>query len=147
VIDKNDKLWVLTDGGSEGNPYGHEKPGLIKIDAPTLSIEKTYRFNLEESPSELTINGTGDTLYFINKDVYRLAVDSENSPELFLESPYEGSYSGGYYGLGVDPATSEIYVADAIDFVQRGVVYRHSPDGTAVDTFKVGINPGDFCFK
>jgi len=47
----------------------------------------------------------------------------------------------------VDPYSSEIYVADAIDFVQRGMVYRFSPEGVAVDTFRTGIAPGGFCFN
>ena len=141
------KLWVLTDGGFDGNPYGYEQPGLLRINTDTYEIEEVFRFELDDLPSELMINGGGDTLYFLNRHVYRHAVGSFSDPEIFIESPYIGSNIGGYYGLGIDPARSEIYVADAIDNVQRGVVYRFSSNGIAVDTMKVGIIPGSFCFK
>ena len=52
-----------------------------------------------------------------------------------------------FYGLAVDPANSDDYVADAIDYSQPGVVYRFRQDGTAVDTIRVGVTPGAFCFK
>ena len=146
IIDKYNKIWVLTDGGFEGNSYGYEEPGLIRIDAETRKIEKTFRFNILDSPSELKINGSGDTIYYINRHIYRLATNSEEQPEKIIESTYS-SRTLGYYGLGIDPTTSEIYVADAIDNVQSGVVYRFMPDGSPVDTFKVGIIPGEFCFK
>jgi len=55
--------------------------------------------------------------------------------------------NGGYYGLGVDPVRSDVYVADAVDHVQRGVVYRFSAGGVALDTLRTGINPGNFCFR
>ena len=51
-----------------------------------------------------------------------------------------------YYGLAIDPKTSEVYVADAIDYVQYGVVYRLSPQAAPLDTIRVGITPGSFCF-
>lgn len=146
VLDKYGKIWVLSDGGIDGNPFGHEAPGLTRIDALTRVIEQTILFNLEDNPTELTINGAGDTLYFIDRNIYRLATNSTSLPGVFIESPYTGII-GGYYGLGVDPITSEIYVADAIDHVQRGVVYRYSPGGAPLDTLKVGISPGAFCFK
>ena len=148
VMDRYDKIWTVTDGGYPDSPYGHEAPGLIKIDAATRTIERIFRFKLGDWPSELVINGTKDTLYFINRHIYKLPVTATNFPETpFIYSKYENQYSGGFYGLTVDPETSEVYVADAIDYVQPGIVYRHSPKGMAVDSFKVGIIPGAFCFR
>jgi hypothetical protein len=51
-----------------------------------------------------------------------------------------------YFGLGVDPLTSEVYLADAIDYQQPGVVYRYAPSGEEVDAFRVGVIPGAFAF-
>jgi len=147
VMDKDNKLWVLTDGGFEGNPYGYEEPALMRIDADSYEIEEVFRFELDDLPSELTINGGGDTLYFLNRHVYRHAVGSSGEPEIFIESPYLDANIGGYYGLGIDPVRSDIYVADAIDNVQRGIVYRFHPNSEPIDTLKVGIIPGSFCFK
>lgn len=147
AVDRFGKIWVLTDGGVEGSPFGHERAGLIRIDASTRAIEEILRFAPGDSPSELQINGSADTLYFINRDVFRMAARPGKVPELFIESPYSGDYPGGFYGLGIDPHSSEIYVADAVDFVQPGWVYRFRPDGEPSDTFRVGIAPGSFCFK
>jgi glutamine cyclotransferase len=147
VLDRNHNLWVLCDGGAVGSPYGNEAPGLLKITAGTTGAQIVYRFSPEEMPTELKINAAGDMLYFINRDVFRYAVDGSAEPELLIESPYEGSLLTGFYSLEVDPVSSEIYVADAIDFVQRGMIYRYTPEGMPVDTFQTGIAPGSFCFK
>ncbi|MCK4879204.1 MAG: YncE family protein [Bacteroidales bacterium] len=147
VLDRHQTLWVLCDGGVEGSPYGTEPPGLLKIGAGSTEAEIVHRFSSGEMPTELKINGGGDTLYFINGDVYRYAVNGATDPEVLIESPYEGTMVTGFYGLDVDPVSSEVYVADAIDFVQRGMVYRFTSEGVPVDTFRTGIAPGGFCFK
>jgi DNA-binding beta-propeller fold protein YncE len=146
VLDKNNALWVLSDGGWEGSPYGYETPGLVKIDAGSRKAKLVFRFNDSDRPSALRINGTGDTLYFINRHVYRIPAASAAVPDQFISSPYEADYWGGFYGLEVDPVTSEVYVTDAIDFSQPGVVYRYSPEGMPVDTIEAGIVPGAVCF-
>lgn len=146
VLDRFNKLWVLTDGGFPGSPYGHEAPGLIRINAVTREVERIIRFSEGDHPADLKMNGTRDTLYMINRHLYRMPVFSGEDPQVFVESPYEGTNAGGFYGLGVDPFTSDIYLADAIDHVQRGVVYRYRSDGSPSDTFRVGISPVDFCF-
>jgi hypothetical protein len=110
-------------------------------------VEWIYRFQLGNRPSDLTINGSGDTLYFLNRHVWRHPVTSSNDPEVYLDSPYPEGSTGGYYGLGIDPVSSEIYLADALDQVQPGVVYHFSPGGIPKDTLKAGIAPGSFCFK
>jgi DNA-binding beta-propeller fold protein YncE len=147
VLDRHHALWVLCDGGNEGSPYGTEAGGLLKIASGSTEAEIILHFTEGETPRDLKINGTGDTLYFINGDVYRFAVEAMAGAELVIESPYEGNTMSGFYGLDVDPLSSEIYVADAIDFVQRGMVYRYSPEGLAIDTFRTGIAPGGFCFN
>jgi len=143
IMDKYDKIWTVTDGGYEGSPYGHEAPSLYCIDAASRKIEREFKFKFGDWPSEVCLNGTQDTLYFINKAVWCMDVTATRFPlRPFLE--YKQTM---YYGLTVDPRTSEVYVADAIDYVQHGIIYRFKPDATPVDTFRVGIIPGAFCFK
>ena len=62
-------------------------------------------------------------------------------------SPIMRSQRTKYFGLTVNPDNGDIYVADAIDYQQQGIVYRFTPDGTLLDQFYTGINPGAFCWK
>lgn len=61
--------------------------------------------------------------------------------------PFIESRDTKYYGLTVSPANSDVYVADAIDYQQNGMIYRYSSDGELIDEFYVGIIPGAFCWK
>jgi len=147
VIDKFNKIWVLTDGGFEGSPYGYEQPGLLKIDAATREIERSFRFALGEHPLKLCINPTNDTIFYLNRHVWRMSVTDKRIPELPFITSENTSLYGGFYSLGIDPANSEIYVGDAIDHRQNGIVHRYAPSGKLIDEFKVGISPGNFGFK
>lgn len=147
VLDRHNTLWVMCDGGFEDSPYGNERGGLMRIGAGSTDATLMLSFSAEEMPGDLRINGTGDTLYYINEGIYRYAVNGMSDPELLVESPYKESSYGGFYGLEVDPLSSELYVADAIDFVQRGIIYRYSPQGEVIDSFRAGIAPGAFCFN
>jgi YVTN family beta-propeller protein len=143
VIDRNNKLWVLTDGGYKNNPYGHEIPALYRINTYDFSIEQKFNFALDDSPSNLCIDENGDNLYFINKSVWKFNITATNLPDVPI-IPYNGTI---YYGLGISPRTSEIYVADAIDYVQNGKIYRYTPQAVCIDTISTGICPTALCFK
>ncbi len=158
ITDKYDRLWVLCDGGYEGSPYGCEDPSIWLIDTETHKI--IYRRVLDGAESSVesgaslpgaqrgylsasgfVSNGARDTIYYISGDVWRFAADNYESPEIFLKRS-----ENLFYALAVDPETSEVYVSDAIDFVQKAAVMRFTPSASPVDTFKVGVTPGAFLF-
>ncbi len=143
ALDCNKKLWVLCDGGGwSGNEIGYEEPSLLKIDAESFEIEQTLTFDLGDSCSELCLNSSKDTLYWINGDIWEMSVNSQTLPtESLIKS--NGTY---YYGLTVAPVSGDVYVADAIDYQQNGVIYKYSKEGIKIGQFEVGIIPGAFCW-
>ena len=143
ALDAFQKLWVLCDGGFDGSPIGKQVPALYRIDAKSRAIEKEFQFQLEDTPNNLALNGQKDTLYMINRDVWKMGVNDK----FFPVQPFIPEKKTIYYGLTVDPLTSEVYIADAIDYVQSGIIMRYSSNGKLVDEFKVGITPGSFCWK
>lgn len=147
VLDKNNRIWVVNDGGYAGSPYGQVAPGLYKIDAETRQVVDSVLFDYGNNARGICLNSTKDTLYYINRSVFRLPVDAAQPLERSLQTFYYNEKGTFVYGLEVDPVTSEVYIADAVDYVQSGVVYRLSPGGLPLDTFRVGITPGAFCFK
>ena len=143
ALDCNGKLWTVTDGGYEGSPYGYEAPALYRIDLESFTIEKQFSFRKGDAPSEVQINGRGDTLYWINDDIWSMSVDADRVPV----RPFLDSRGTIYYGLTVDPKSDEVYIADAVDYTQQGKIYRYSARGELLDEFYVGIIPGAFCWK
>ena len=143
VIDKNKKLWTLCDGGWSKSGTSARTPALQCIDASNRTIVKNFSLTADSKPSRLAINGTGDTLVFINNGLWKMDI---NQSELG-NTPFMRSDNHLYYSLAIDPKTSELYISDAIDYMQKGVIYRFSAPGARIDSFKTGIIPGSFCFK
>lgn len=138
AVDCNGYLWVLTDGGYKGSPSGYEQPKLNKIDLSLFEVVKTFEFPITDSPSELTVSSDGKCLYWLNKDVWKMSVTDEKLPS----TPFIRNIGTIFYGLSLDSFRYEIYVADAIDYQQQGMVYRYSSQGDMIDSFYVGIIPG-----
>ena len=143
ALDRNGKLWTVTDGGFDGSPYGYEAPSLYRIDPETMTIERKFEFKRGDAPSEIQINGAKDTIYWINDDIWAMSVEADKVPV----RPFLDSRGTIYYGLTVDPTNGDVYIADAIDYSQQGKIYRYSADAELVDEFYVGIIPGAFCWK
>lgn len=152
VEDINGFLWVLSDGGYKGNPFGHQKASLIKIDPTSFSIIKELDFrDLNSSPSELCLGPGGEYLYFLdsgagsqdeNKGIFRMSVSATELPlKPIIE---EGKRL--LYGLGIDPENGDVYCSDAKDYLQKGTIYRYNSEGEEIDRFDAGIIPGEFIF-
>lgn len=139
VLDKNNQLWILCDGG-----YNLEIPRLYQIDPITHLITRSFAFsNITESPGKLSINTSKDQIFYLNGGVYNLSIASTLLPQV----PIIDNTNKIFYGLAIDPKNSEIYVADPIDYVQSGIIYRYDSTGISLDQFTVGIIPQAFWFK
>ncbi len=142
AVDKNGYLWVLSDGGYPFGSLPYEKASLTRIDLETHHPETMKIWDdVMLSPSDLCINGTGDSLYLLAEGVYRVSLNMKG-----FDRPLIPARGRQFYSLGIDPVDGHIYVGDAVDYQQNGWVYRYRPDGSAVDSFRVGVNPGYFCF-
>jgi hypothetical protein len=138
--DKYGKLWVLCGGNSTTSLAG----GLYCINPATNVVEQSFPFaSATGNPCRLRINATNDTLFWLNNGIYRMSITATVIPT----TPFIAQSGVLFYGLGIDPTTNEIYVSDAIDYVQKGVIYRYQSNGTLINTFRAGITPGDFYFK
>lgn len=153
VEDRNDKLWVVSDGGYEGNVLGYESAKLYRLNPENLVVEQIFELGLNtsgsatRSASRLKINEQGDTLYWIDGGVWRMSIDATELPAEPFIKPLSGTQRCLYYALGVAPDTEDIYVGDAIDYQQRSVIYRFSREGELLDSFTAGVIAGDFCWK
>jgi len=140
VIDKKLKLWVLCSGGWDG----YEPPCLIRVNPDLRQVEKAFQFiGTNGIPSRLSINPSGDTLYFLKNGIFQMAVTSSGLPS----QPFIPSAGRLFYGLTIHPIDGTIYATDAIDYVQDGKAYMFSSlSGIQISSWQTGRIPGAFCF-
>jgi YVTN family beta-propeller protein len=138
AVDAAGMVWIGCTGG------GGTAAALYRINAQTLEVSATVPVpGTPIGPWRLRSNATGEVLYLLNGGVYRLGMDAAAFPA----SPLIPSAGRNLYGLGVDPASGTLYVSDAVDYVQRGVVYRYAPDGAELGHFLAGRIPNGFAFR
>jgi hypothetical protein len=90
------------------------------------------------------VSGDGKDMYYVSYHVYKVGIDDDELPD----APFIAADAGQmYYGLGVEPVTGDVYVSDAIDYMQKGRILRYSKTGVKMDSFTADIIPGAFCFK
>ncbi len=128
--DANGKIWALCSGETGTNAQLH------RIN-PGAGIEQTFTFsNGADRPSHIKVNPQRSKLYFLNTGVFEMNITDNNLPTAPL-IPNNGQL---FYGLDLSNE-GDIYVADAIDYVQTGTVYRYDQNALPIDTFKTGIIP------
>ncbi|MBD5235893.1 MAG: YncE family protein [Barnesiella sp.] len=142
AYDGDSSLWVLCDGGGwEQNPIGFEAPTLVCVDLQAFEVERTIQLAEYSSVSELTY--FDNNLYWLENGVQKMSVNAVSAPA----SPFIPTTSYALYSLTVNPSNGDIYVGDAIDYMQNGTVTRYNSAGNEVDSFTTGIIPAGFCWK
>lgn len=138
-VDANNNIWVSCTGGFNGG-----KSAIYKIDSSVDSILSVFEApTVDFNVSEIEFNGSKNELHFLAKDgLYAMNVAAAQLPTV----PKVSKENRLFYGFSIEPISNEIYISDAIDYQQRGVVYRFNNAGSQLDAFKVGIIPGDVVF-
>jgi YVTN family beta-propeller protein len=140
VLDKNNKLWVLCNGGYTRQNFAE----LIVVNTASDEIERHFVFPAKSlSPSGLQINSTRDTLYYIENGLWQMSIQSNALPS----KPFKTSSNRLIYKLGIDRRNGRIFYTDAMDYQQKGYVLQLNSMGKTIDSCRADIIPGSFCFK
>ena len=147
-IDVNGNIWILAGGYTEydanWNVVSETAGVLAMINTLTNTIEKSFTFPVGNHPEDLVINGAGDKLYYSDGSWSKAVYEFDINSTTLSTTPI---INRSFYGLGYDPISNEIYGSDAIDFVQQGLVFRYATTGAVIDSFEVGLIPGNFVFR
>ena len=136
-LDKNNFLWVSTGAGDDQQAH------IYQLHPADFSIRKDIVLDAATGgPTHLRTNPAQDSLYYLQQGVYKMSILADAAPTtpIIEETP-----STLFYGLGISPE-GNIWLADALDYVQRGWARRYTGTGVAIDSFRVGVIPNSFLF-
>lgn len=139
VRDANNFLWVLCNGDKAKSI----NPTLHKINSQTKQVELNLQAGIFDNEArKLIISADLQTLYWISKDIFSMSINATQVPVM----PLIISNGNSFYALGFDNYSNELFVADAIDYVQKSTINRYTATGTLKGFFKAGILSGAFGF-
>jgi YVTN family beta-propeller protein len=135
TADSSGNLYVVCTGN-----YGSVAPSLVKVSLNTNSVVKTV------DSAYGTIRYYNNTLITTGGYLGTANVGILNVSDLAAVRPsfvVDGTIIQNPYGLDIDPATGDLYVDDAKDYVSSGQVYCFDKNGNKKFSFSVspGINP------
>ncbi|MEG2528103.1 MAG: hypothetical protein RR980_05125 [Mucinivorans sp.] len=144
VADKNGMLWVMCDG-AQWDPARAEDASMAKIDPRTMNVSQKFIMpKVSAFGLRMEMDNMSENIYYLTDAVYKMSVSASALPTVPVVTLAKG-VSG--YSLGVNPMNDDIYVGDAVDYTQRGMVYRYSAKGELLDKFTAGIVPAFYYFS
>lgn len=148
-MDDHGRIWILC-GGTTGPDYvggtADDIGGALwRINSGSYATELVLNMTQFEHPLKLQTNLTGTKLYYLNgSDGYFGSIFNMDADDIYL--PSTAFTAGNYYGIGVNPQTSEIWGSVTPSFTQAGHVLKFDINGVKVDSLTVSIGPNGFAF-
>lgn len=142
LVDNQNKLWIVCEGGYDQNFNLLNNGSIVNVEPASNAVVKTINLNKNVSGGSMLQGGT-DLIYFSGKVIYRVAT---NVAQPQVQTWITENSSSGFYGLGVDNETGEVYAGDN-NFVSNSTVFRYSANGSLIDTFQGGIGVNGFVFR
>jgi len=153
VIDKNNNLWILCDGGLWSNADTLMNPALWQVNPENLQIIKKLKFeDITLSPSHLCINATKDTIFFLisswtNTNNSKYGVYRMSIRDSLPTSPWIKQSTQTFYSLQYIKEKKWIVITDARDFTTNGQVLIYNSLANLLFTIDAGIIPGYVIYK
>jgi YVTN family beta-propeller protein len=133
-VDAFGTIWVMCTGGLGANEFK-----LYKIDPAT---EETEILEVSSTSGFLELNPEKDELiYASEEEVFRRPVNGSGE-----ESVFNFDTEILVYGFEVDPATGNIWITDAADYVEQGEVFVFDEAGNEKFSVGVGYLPNGVVF-
>ena len=129
--DHQNHLWICGENQGLGS--------VICMDALTKTELYSYTFE-GENPTDLFVTEHGHDVYFLSNGVWHINEFTDD----IITIPIIPSEGRMFYGLSVHD--DKIYIADAINYVQKGTVWIYDFQTTLLDEWEVGIIPSEFDF-
>jgi YVTN family beta-propeller protein len=138
VKDANGDVWVLC-GGSWSAKNGK----LVKVKGNAV-VES---YDVPQGSNSLVANNAKNTMYFVGgAGVYQKDLTTAK-PAIWIDKASTKINFVALYGLGLDPKTENIFIADAKNFASTGTVYVFNNAKKYTDSLKTGIIPSNFWFQ
>ena len=136
--DSRGNLWVLCQGDNSND----ELSSISIIETENDAVFKS--FNLENNQSfasSIDIDNQTNQIYFINKHIYRIRnLDDTLATKIWSNN------SNNFYNLKINPYNNDLYITDAKDYVQNGILYVIDSTGNLKEEIATGIIPKSIVF-
>lgn len=129
--DAQNRLWVC---GSENGL------GALFCLNPNNSEILYHQIFEGENPRDLFVSEDGQNVYFLSDGVWHINMNFDGT----IATPIIPADDKLFYGLSV--YKDKIYIADAINYVQKGKVWVYNLQSILLDQWEVGMIPSEFDF-
>jgi hypothetical protein len=149
VVDKHGCVWL-----SLGTSSTTSSGGFMCVDPSTLTVKTQFAESKLTYEGDMVISPAKDKIYFlysngtvsgttpdVTTSVYSLNIDS------FTVSSSPVITGSGFYGLGLDPSTGNIYTANVNGFITNSMMYVYDTSGNKLTSLMTGVGTCRFVFK